>query len=159
MEIFHRTNTIDADLGKLSLVELMNLPKKNRFDLGGAYLNETLHPNHVQIAVIQDRSYTSGIHDFEYIVERRQIRLYSRYKKSAFLLYAYLAMPLLPIFLININNDVETITKLLIISVVTFIFLSLLLIVGIKSESKEMERKLLIRLNLLNQKGKKNIIL
>lgn len=157
MSLFYRIKTINADLKELSLVELLNFSRKNIFDLGGTYLNKVFHPNHIQLAIIRDRVYSSGVHDFEYFEEIKQIKIYSRYRRSAFRVYISSISPLL--ILIFNEISIELVLQLIGIGVLAAIFFSLILIIGIKSESKEMERKLLIRLNLLNQRGYKRVIL
>jgi len=148
MEIFKRTKNIDINLGNLTIREIMNFPKKDDAGLEEFYINEVFNSNHVQIGVVQGRVYTSGIHDFEYDSKTNKIKIFSRFRNSAFLIYGYLIMPLIPLIL---NKNQDGTMELIIIIISFFIFFSLILIMGIKSESKEIEREMVIRLNYLRR--------
>lgn len=130
--------------------EVMNFQEKESAGLEEFYLKEMFNPNHIQIGVIQSRVYTSGIHDFEYDTKTEQIKIISRFKNSAFLIYGYLIMPIIPLIL---DNNNENTLKFIGITIAFFIFLTLVLIFGIKSESKSIERKMIARINFLRKKS------
>ncbi len=149
MEIFKRTKNIDTNLGNLTIKEIMDFPEKGNAGLEEFYLNKVFNPNHIQIGVVQSRVYTSGIHDFEYDTKTREIKIFSRFKKSAFRIYASLIMPLIPMIITK-----EVTMELVGITIAVFVFSSLILILGIKSESKEIEREMVLRINYIRRNKK-----
>lgn len=148
MKIFQRIKKINANLGELTMQEIMNFQEKKNVGLEGYYLKEIFNPNHIQIGVVQGRVYTSGIHDFEYDKSTQTIEIFSRFKNSAFLLYGYLIMPLIPLIL---NKNGEGLLELIGFTIALFIFLTSILVFGIKSESKDIEREMIIRINYLRR--------
>lgn len=144
MKIFKRTKNIDINLDNLTMKDIMNFPEKRNAGSEEFYVNKIFNPNHIQIGVVQSRVYSSGIHDFEYDAKKKRIKIFSRFRNSAFLIYGYLIMPLL---LIILGRKISW--ELIGITVGMFIFLSLILIIGIKSESKEIEREMVLRINYL----------
>jgi len=150
MDIFQRINKIETNLEGLTMERIMNFPIIEHAGSEEFYLKEVFSPNHIQIGVVQSKSYTSGIHDFEYDIKTKEIKIFSRFKKAAFLLYGYLIMPIYP--LID-NQNGENNLEWLGITIALFLFLTLILILGIKSESKEIEREMIIRINYLRRTG------
>ena len=151
MEFFTRTKKIPIDLEEVNMRQIMNFPTKKKALLEGFYLKEIMHKNHIQIGVKGSKKYSGGIHDFYYDNEAKQINIYSRYPKKAFLLYTYLLMPLIFIFG---KNESSTTLKLIGITIMAFIGFSLILILGIKAESKTIEREMVIRIIFFRRHGR-----
>lgn len=149
MEIFKRTKNIDTNLGSLTIKEIMNFPEKKNAGSEEFYINKIFNPNHIQIGVVQSRVYTSGIHDFEYDMKTKKIKIFSRFRKSAFRIYASLILPMIPMI---INKEVTL--ELVGIIIAFFVFSTLMLVMVIKSESKEIEREMVIRINYLRRNKK-----
>jgi hypothetical protein len=145
MRLFTRQATISVDLGDLSLEQIMNFPEEDRAGSEEFFINEVYKENHLQMRVKKSRVYTSGVHDFEYDPNKKEIWIFSRYNKSAFLVYGFLTLVLIPFIM---GEDISEMNwKWLGLMVFLFAGISLLLIVGIKTESKEIERELIIRIN------------
>jgi len=121
---------------------LMNFPDQKNVGAGGFYIKEVFHENHLQIRVKQEK-YTS-IHDFEYDKVKKEIKIFSRLDRSAYLIYGYLSLPLMVLF-----SDKTSTSKVVLIAITLalFVVLTLILSVGMKSEAKEIEREMIIRIN------------
>lgn len=145
MGLFSIKRFIPIEFNELTLEKILNFPRKKNASSEGYYINEIYNENHVQIAVTSSRVYTSGIHDFIYDDQKSYIEIYSRYRKSAFLLYGYLTMGIFP--LLSAKNELEVILKVVGLIVLLFILLSAVLVFGIRSEQKELQRELNIRIN------------
>ena len=148
MQIFERKKSIDINLGKLTMEEIMNFLGEKNAGSEEFYLKEVFNSNHVQIGVAQNKTYSSGIHDFEYDTQAEQIKIFSRFRNSAFLVYLYSILPLTPLIF---GENSGNVLPLIGMTVACFIFLTLLLVFGIRSESNEVEREMVIRINYLNR--------
>lgn len=124
--------------------EIMNFPEKKNVGPEEFYLKKIFNPNHIQIGVARSKSYSGGIHDFEYDTKKERIKIFSRFRSSAFLIYGYLILPIIP--LVRNHNNEHT-YQFIGITIILSIFLTLILVLGIKSESKEIEREMIIRIN------------
>ena len=148
MQIFERKKSIDINLGKFTMEEIMNFPNNKNVGSEEFYLKEIFNSNHIQIGVTQVKAYTSGIHDFEYDTQTKQIKIFSRFRNSAFLVYLYSILPLMPLIF---GKNSGNILPLIGMTVACFIFFTLLLVFGIRSESNEIEREMVIRINYLSR--------
>jgi len=150
MQIFERRNLIDVDLGNTTMTAIMNFPTRDKASSEGFYLKELYTPNHLQIGVVASRTYTSGVHDFKYDAHSKRIEIFSRYENKAYLVYLYLALPLITLIFGTEAEDIYC--EIIGLTIALFIFLSLILIFGIRSESKEIEREMVLRINYLRRR-------
>jgi hypothetical protein len=134
MELFRRHKTISIDLKGNKLKECVHYLERDKAQLQDFCLKEIFDSNHLQITKTHGKSYERGIHDFIYDEEKKQITIKSRYEKSAFLIYLYLLMPVIALI-----GAVENQLKIVCIGIAMFIFITLMLFWGIKSQSKEIE--------------------
>lgn len=143
MPLFTRTNSLAIDLGELDLKQIMgNYPKKEKTDLEEFYLKQLLAPNHLEFGC---KSRFGGIHDLSYDPVAKKINIFSRHRKSNFLIYASLIMVFIPLILSeNVSNIAFQITG---IGLALVVFATMLLIIGIRSESKRLEQEMIISIN------------
>ncbi len=146
MEIFSRQKEINIKLSDLTMEEIMNFQSVKNVESEEFYLNEVFHSNHIQMAVNQSKVYSSGIHDFEYDTKMERIFIFSRYRKSAFLIYSYAVFPIF-----CLNSSKEVFLNSIGMALAWGLFATLLLVIGIRSESKEIEREMIIRINYLRR--------
>ena len=146
MKIFKRTKTIETDLGNLTMKEIMKFPEKKNAGLQEFYINRVFNTNHIQIKALEKQFDLCGIHDFEYDQNTKKIKIFSRIQSLAFRIYLF---PL-SFFIIAVLE--KEINMLLIgLSIVVFIITSLMLLLGINSESKEIEREMVLRINFIRR--------
>ena len=151
MQIFTRRKKIRSNLDDFELERLMTFPKREEADLHDFYLQEIFNKDHVQVGVVKrGEDHIKGIHDFEYDRNKKELIIFSRLKKSSFRMYAFLVFPLLPFFLSENVDEIKL--KLVGITIVWFVFISVALILGIKFQSKEIEREMIIRINYFRGK-------
>jgi len=146
MKIYSRKNTIEVDLFKFTIDEVINFPDKRNAGLEEYYVSQVYNQNHIEISVVQTETYTSGVHDIKYDIDKKEIAIYSRFRNSAFLIYGFLIMPLIPIFFKQ-----EFSLALVGITITFFVAITLFLGITIRSESKDIEREMILRINYLRR--------
>lgn len=152
MKIFELRKIVELQLEPFTMDQVMNFPEVNNTGLEEFYLKDVFSANHVQIGVVQGRIYTSGIHDFRYDTSSKQIHIFSRFRPSAFFVYSFLFIPLLGFLSLKETNS----TWILGVTFALFVLLTLLLLLGIRSESKKIEREMIIRVDFLRRNKIRN---
>lgn len=146
MELFTRRKIIPSNLDDFELEKLMTFPKRKDADFEEYYLKEIFNKDHIQIGkTTSTRTNPTGLHDFEYDREKKELLLSSKLTRRSFGNYAYLLLLILP-FLFSENVD-DIKLKLIGATLIGFILISLLLILVLRFEAKEIERELIIRIN------------
>ncbi len=152
MELFTRTKIIDANLGNLTIREVMNFPKKENAGFRESFINEIYNPNHIQIAVKGEIGPLSSKHDVQYDMKIKKIIIFSRPREVTLVHKAVLIVyGLFVILNINININKEDVFAFAIFGIFFFMVFKLNQIVGVKLDSKGMEREVMIRINYLRR--------
>ncbi len=147
MKLFERKIEIDVDLQGKSIQEVMNLPVKAEVGMSDHYLAELYNENHIQIRVKSDQGY-GGVHDFKYKAAKNRLTIWSRYPPTSFLDYIIVFLPASGLFIESDNPTTKKVCWGMII--IAFIYCTLLLSIGIRQQSKEIEREMVFRINYLN---------
>jgi len=146
MKIYSKTNILKVDLFKITIDDAINFPDKENAGLEEYYVSQVYSNNHIEVSVVQTETYTSGVHDIKYDIDKKEIAIYSRFRNSAFLIYGFLIMPLIPIF-----SKQEFSLALVGITITFFVAITLFLGITIRSESKDIEREMILRINYLRR--------
>ena len=147
MKLFNRTVELKVDLGNKSLTEVMNLHEKDKAWTQEFYVDKSLHVNHLVIRIKNARDF-KGIHNFEYDEANKKVSIFSKYDNSSYFIYSMLALPIMMLFFDSKNPNAHKVIWGMI--VVFFIYCTLLLSIGIRQESKKIEREMVLRINHLN---------
>jgi len=148
MQVFTRRKHIQVNLDDIELEQLTTFPNRNKVDIEEFYLKEVFSKDHVQFGMLT--KHLKGVHDFEYDRDKKELIIFSRLEKSALGIYMYLSLPLLLLFF---GDNTSEANKVFIgMFMAFFLFLSLLLILGIKIQSQEIEREMVIRINYFRGK-------
>jgi hypothetical protein len=148
MNLFRRNKTISIDLKGNKLEECINYPEYDGFGLQEFYLKEIFNPNHIQIATTG--RYIKGLHDFVYNEAQKQILIKSKFKKSTFGIYLYLLMPVIAFVGAEGNH-----LKIVCLGLIMFVFITLGLSLGIKSESKKIEFGFMQQVNYFKRNNRR----
>lgn len=138
--LFNHTIEINVDLGQLDLESIINLPLAGKQDYTDRYISGILNKNHLIISRDGKHQYERYHHVVTY--DDSLITIKSSYQ--SFLAYSLFLLPMVLLYLsFRIGFDWP-------FTLITFgstIFFTLVLSLGIKYESKEVEREIIIRIN------------
>ena len=148
MKVFKRTVELKVDLVNKSLKEIMNLPNKEKAWRQDFYAATSNHANHVEVKVKGQRGFYGGIHNLEYDEANKKVSICSKYDNSSYFIYSMLGLPIMMLFFDSKDPNAHTVIWGMI--VVFFIYCTLLLSIGIRQESKKIEREMVLRINHLN---------
>ena len=148
MNPFKRTAELEVDLRNKSLQEVMNLPEKAQAWRQDFYAAKSRHSNHVEVRVKDLRGFYGGIHNFEYDEAKKKVSISSKYDSGSYFIYSILILPIMMLFFDSKNPNAHKV--LWGMTIVFFIYSTLQLCIGIRLESKRIERELVLRINFLN---------
>jgi len=144
-KLFSREQVLEADLRGYSLAEILsNLGSETEGVSDLDYFKKIVDENHIILSPSYGKAYERGTHVFEYFPSQKEIQLKSKLHKYGASLYIYLLLPMITIFS---DNFKEIAFEIFLLEIGFFLFLSLILILGIKEQSKGIEREVIIRIN------------
>ena len=122
---------------------------QNLFGSEETYVYKKFDEQHIVLRTDGNRKIHNGTHYFQYFPNKKQVILQSKYEHSAWMLYLYALLPLIPIFF----NPLDNLKYFISIFVIMFIFISGFIYLGIRDEAAGMERDLINRINYLRRHG------
>lgn len=149
--LFRHRKQLEANLGKFSLKDITNFPRESEAGSSELYIQEYLNNNELIINYHRSKIDTGGIHHITYLPQQSSIIIESSPEKKVFYLYIFL----IAIFLILLIVKANWAFVWIIFLVIRFPFL----LFGIRAESAELKRELVIRVNYVLRTGRKTNVI
>ncbi len=146
--LFRYNRQLEVDLRKFSLKDIVNFPYESEAGLSEYYIQERLNDNELIVNYHRDRAHIGGIHHISYLPAKSLITIESSPVKRELYRFLFLLVMLL-IFLV-VGKSTWTLGGGLFVVVIGIFW-----IWGIRDESAELNRELVIRINYTRRTGRK----
>ncbi len=146
MGLFSKRRKLDVDLGEATLQEILyDIPELTMGSAEELYLRGVHHSNHLVLDVNKSKSFSSGFFDVQYKPQERELEIFGRFDKAAFLLYLSFGVP--AVFLGLAFFSQQQYFYMILAPSIALLISTLMLTITIRAGTKEIEREVIIRIN------------
>ncbi len=158
MNFLSEERSFKANMGTISFADVLErLERENFYEEGYFELEEKINKDWILFSAPGDRVTSSQVYEFKYDRDRKEIVIKGRYKSIFF--PALLSLYALPIIFFLLDRDLSKLKTIMPVVVLFSIFILIAGYFRLRTNSKAIERDVVIRINaILKERGMTNSI-